>query len=81
MKKILVVDDVRLNREMLKDILIEDYEIELLENGEQAINRISENEEDILGILLDLYMPVKDGFCVIGEKKRIDGKNSCFNYL
>ena len=70
MKKILVVDDVRLNREMLKDILIEDYEIELLENGEQAINRISENEEDILGILLDLYMPVKDGFCVIGEMKK-----------
>lgn len=72
MKKILIVDDVRLNREMLKDILQEDYEIELLENGELAINRIAERNDDISAILLDLYMPVKDGFFVIGELKKRD---------
>ena len=70
MRKILIVDDVRLNREMLKDILQADYEIELLENGEQAINRIAERSDDISAILLDLYMPIKDGFCVIAELKK-----------
>lgn len=70
MKKILIVDDVRLNREILKDILQEEYEVELLENGEQAIARIEERSDDISAILLDLYMPVKDGFSVIGEMKK-----------
>lgn len=72
MKKILIVDDVRLNREILKDILQEEYEVELLENGEQAIARIEERSDDISAILLDLYMPVKDGFSVIGEMKKRD---------
>lgn len=72
MKKILIVDDVRLNREMLKDILAEDYDIEMLENGELAIERIKENPGDISAILLDLYMPIKDGFSVIGEMKKLD---------
>ena len=70
MKKVLIVDDVRLNRQILFDILKEDYEIELLENGQQAIDRIEARSEDIAAILLDLYMPVKDGFCVLGELKR-----------
>lgn len=70
MKKILIVDDVRLNREILKDILQVEYEVELLENGEQAIARIEERSDDISAILLDLYMPVKDGFSVIGEMKK-----------
>ncbi len=70
MKKILIVDDVRLNREMLKDILMEEYDIELLENGEQAINRLAENAEGISAILLDIYMPVKDGFSVMAEMKK-----------
>lgn len=70
MKKILIVDDVRLNREILKDILKTDYEIELLENGEQAIDRIAERSDNIAAILLDLYMPIKDGFSVIAELKK-----------
>lgn len=70
MKKVLIVDDVRLNREILKDILKEEYELVLLENGELAIHYIGEHSDDIAAILLDLYMPVKDGFCVIGEMKR-----------
>lgn len=70
MKKILIVDDVRLNREILKDILQETYKIELMENGQQAIDRIARRSDDISAILLDLYMPVKDGFSVIGEMKK-----------
>lgn len=70
MKKILIVDDVRLNREMLKDILQDEYEVELLQNGEDAIKRIAECSDDVSAILLDLYMPVKDGFFVIGELRK-----------
>ncbi len=70
--KVLIVDDVRLNREILKDILKDEYELELIENGQIAIDRIIERSDDIAAILLDLYMPVKDGFCVIGEMKRRD---------
>lgn len=64
---ILIVDDVELNREILRDILEEDYEIVMAENGGEAIDRLKAMHDDIAVVLLDLMMPGIDGFGVLEE--------------
>ena len=70
MQKILVVDDVEINRELLHNILKDDYIIEMAGDGEQAIQKLKENQGKIAAILLDLQMPKKDGFAVIADMKK-----------
>ena len=63
-QKILIVDDVKLNRDILKEILGETYNYLEAENGNQAIQMIGEN----IGIdlmLLDINMPQMNGFEVL----------------
>lgn len=60
--KILVVDDSRLNRLMLSELLSDEYIIEEAENGEKAVAVIEKNPYDIDLVILDLVMPVMDGF-------------------
>lgn len=67
MQKILVVDDVEVNRELLRDMLKEDYIVEIAEDGEQAIHNLLENHAQTAAILLDLQMPKMDGLAVIDE--------------
>lgn len=62
---VLVVDDQEINREMLGMILEEDYEVLYAENGEEALVKIRENPDKLSIILLDLMMPVMDGFKVL----------------
>jgi two-component system, OmpR family, copper resistance phosphate regulon response regulator CusR len=60
-KKILIVDDDSSILESLSKLLgAEGYEIELAEDGQQAIEKLVQNHVDLL--LLDLGMPVKDGW-------------------
>ena len=61
---ILIVDDSKFNRDILKEILGETYHYLEAENGNQAIQLVGDN----LGIdlmLLDIYMPQMDGFEVL----------------
>ena len=69
--RILIVDDAYINRELLKEMLSENYEILEAENGKEALD-IVENEKYINGILLDLVMPVMDGFELLEELKKTD---------
>ncbi|MCM1127274.1 MAG: response regulator [Lachnospiraceae bacterium] len=69
MQRILVVDDAELNRELLRNILKDEYIIEMAEDGEQALIKFQEYQEEIGAILLDLQMPNKNGFAVIAEMK------------
>ena len=58
---ILIVDDSKFNRDILKEILGETYHYLEAENGNQAIQLVGDN----LGIdliLLDIHMPQMDGF-------------------
>lgn len=64
-KKILIVDDSEMNRELLKDILDRSYNVEEAEDGEAAIELISENSDNYSLVLLDIMMPKKDGFEVL----------------
>ena len=80
MKKcILIVDDSAVIRNSLKRIFVDNYEIVMAKNGEEAIsiinkNILSDNFNDdrlnIVGILLDLIMPGKDGFDVLNYLKQ-----------
>lgn len=69
MQRILVVDDVELNRELLRNMLEDEYAIEMAEDGEQALDMLREYWKDIKAVLLDLQMPNKNGFAVIAEMK------------
>ncbi len=62
---ILVVDDMEVNRSILCEIFKEDYRILEAENGQQAVQIIKEEEERLAIILLDIIMPVMDGFQVL----------------
>ena len=64
--KILIVDDSYINRELLKEMLKDEYDILEAENGKKALKMI-EHKEQIDGILLDLIMPEINGFGVIEE--------------
>ncbi len=64
-KRILVVDDLFVNRDMLTDILCEDYDIETAEDGSKAIDQLIKCGEDFSAILLDLMMPNVDGLGVL----------------
>lgn len=68
-EKILVVDDVELNREILSALLSDSYRIIEAADGEQAINILKNSHEDISIVLLDLIMPKVGGFEVINFMK------------
>ena len=64
-KKILIVDDSEMNRALLEDMLSADYEILEAENGLVASRIIQEYEMNISLMLLDIVMPVMDGFALL----------------
>ncbi|MCI9598615.1 MAG: response regulator [Firmicutes bacterium] len=66
---ILIVDDSMMNRSILADIL-EDYEILEGSNGEEGIEMLEKYGEKIDMVLLDIVMPVMDGFEVLGTMNR-----------
>ncbi len=61
-KKILIVDDSEMNRALLEDMLSEEYDIVEAENGMEAIVYLHEHELEVSLMLLDIVMPVMDGF-------------------
>ena len=61
-RKILVVEDNQMNRELLCEILSADYQVLEAENGEEALEVLQEQAEEISLILLDIMMPAMDGY-------------------
>ena len=66
---ILIVDDEFINQEILKEIISSEYEVLVANNGVEALNILNESTMPISLILLDLYMPLMDGFTLIKEIK------------
>ncbi|NLD19392.1 MAG: EAL domain-containing protein [Clostridiales bacterium] len=68
-KKILIVDDQMINRSILKKLLCEQYEILEAANGEEALTLLQQNGQSISAVLLDIVMPVMDGYEVLRRMK------------
>ena len=69
--KVLVADDVEINRDILEEILEDKYEVLTAENGVEALKTIEGNADDLSVVMLDLMMPELDGFGVLeGMKQR-----------
>ena len=69
--KILIVDDESRMRKLLNDFLsAQEYEILEAENGQKALDIFEENK-DISLILLDVMMPILDGWSTLREIRKI----------
>ena len=66
-KIMLVVDDMELNRAILNELFSNSYKILEAENGRDALQMIGEYGSDIAIVLLDLIMPVMNGFEVLRQ--------------
>lgn len=64
---LLIVDDMEVNRAILRSLFERQYNLLEAENGEQALLLLREYEEHMAAMLLDLIMPVKDGYEVMEE--------------
>lgn len=60
MKKILIVEDIEFNRDLLVQLLEDTYEIFTAEDGETAIALTEQERPDL--ILMDLSLPIIDGW-------------------
>ena len=63
--KILLVDDSKMNRMMLTEILGDSYHILEAENGRECLETLQAEAGNIALVLLDINMPVMDGFEVL----------------
>ena len=63
--QILLVDDSAMNRMILKEILGDDYSILEAENGQECLEKMQAEAGNIALVLLDINMPVMDGFEVL----------------
>lgn len=62
---ILICDDEELNRELLKQMFENKYDILLAKDGKEAIAQLSAHLGEVAVILLDIMMPVLNGYQVL----------------
>ena len=60
MKRILIVEDVELNRDLLIQLLEDDYELMTAADGGAGVEKAASERPDL--ILMDLSLPVIDGW-------------------
>lgn len=68
-KDILVVEDNEINRLMLREILTPEYKVLEAENGQEGLDILQKHKEEISLILLDIFMPVMDGYTFLSHMK------------
>ncbi|NCC16703.1 MAG: response regulator [Clostridia bacterium] len=64
-RALLVVDDVELNRVIVREVFRDEYTILEAKNGKEALEAIEAYGENLAAVLLDVIMPVMDGFEVL----------------
>lgn len=69
-QKILIVDDSKFNRAVLRDMLGHEYQILEADNGSRAMELIEMHRDHLALVLLDLVMPEVDGIAVLEEMNR-----------
>lgn len=71
-RRVLVVDDEMINRELLEAILALNYDVTSASNGSEAMDILNSMDEPFSLILLDLLMPQMSGFQVLEACKSDD---------
>ena len=61
-KQVLIVEDNALNSEILYEILSTQYRVLQAKNGQEALDLLQTYGDDVSLILLDVMMPVMDGY-------------------
>ncbi|MBR4163212.1 MAG: EAL domain-containing protein [Solobacterium sp.] len=69
-RTILVADDEMINRELLGGVLRSEYEVITAQDGEEAIRYLTEKQDTISLVLLDLLMPKLTGFDVLNHMRQ-----------
>lgn len=67
---VLIVDDSEMNREILREMLKDDYDILEAASGEDGLEAIRQHGELISLVLLDIMMPGINGFEVLSQMSR-----------
>ncbi len=67
---LLVIDDSEMNREILKEMLKDDYDILEADCGETGVDLLEEERGNISLVLLDIVMPGMSGFDVLTRMRR-----------
>ena len=70
MKKLLVVDDDKINLAIARKVLGDTYRVILVTNGTQALTYLGQETCDL--ILLDINMPEMDGFELLGKIRELE---------
>ena len=71
--KILLADDVQELAKAVRAILeYNDYEVDIVENGKEALDKVNKNVYDC--IILDVMMPVMDGFETVKQMRKLNIK-------
>lgn len=68
-QKILIVDDAQINYEILAGMLEDDYDTVYAANGREAVNILEHDSNEFVLVLLDLNMPVMDGYGVLNHMR------------
>lgn len=66
-QKILIVDDVEVNRSILAFIFRERFDIVEAGDGQAALDCVMKEQDNLSIILLDIHMPIMGGFDVLKE--------------
>jgi len=64
-RQILIVEDEMINREILDNLLAQEYETVFAADGDEAIEKMKEYRQTLSLVLLDLIMPKKNGLEVL----------------
>ena len=68
-RQLLIIEDEMINRELLRVILSEQYELLFAEDGNTGLRKIKENKDTLSLVLLDLNLPDMHGLDVLKQIK------------
>ena len=69
-RKVLIVDDEEINREILGNIIESKYKVDFAKDGKEALEKINDRASGISLVLLDIIMPEFSGFDVLARMKK-----------
>lgn len=69
-KAILVVDDSEINRELMYEILKNDYIVRQAVDGAQALKILKDSANRVDAVILDIFMPKMDGYQLLDVMKQ-----------